>query len=141
MKILLAIEDSEYSKAAIIEVAKRPWPTRSTVRVLSVVEPYPQMAAEPWYGSRGSLEQIDVELKKRATSLTKKTAEKLKAKKLKAEALIRGGSAASEIVSEAEKWRADLIVLGSHGYGAIKRLFLGSVALSVVSHAPCSTVK
>ena len=33
---------------------------------------------------------------------------------------------------------ADLIVLGSHGYTGIKRFLLGSVALSVVSHAPCS---
>ena len=32
----------------------------------------------------------------------------------------------------------DLIVVGSHGYSGIKRWLLGSVAQSVVSHAPCS---
>lgn len=138
MKILLALDESEYSKAAITEVGKRSWPTRSTVRVLTVVEPFPQMAIDPWYGGRESLDQIDTELKKRAGNLTKKTVEKLKTKGLKAESVIRTGRAAAEIVDEASRWGADLIILGSHGYGAIKRLLLGSVALSVVTHAPCS---
>jgi nucleotide-binding universal stress UspA family protein len=138
MKILLAVDQSEYSRAAINEVGKRPWPARSTVRVLSVVEPIPQMAIGPAYGGRESLDQMDAELKKRASNLTTKIVQKLKTKSLKAEPVIRSGNAAAEIVEEAEKWRADLIVLGSHGYGALKRLFLGSVALSVVSNAPCS---
>ena len=67
-----------------------------------------------------------------------KSVERLKKTVVRAQSVLRTGSAASEIVDEAEKWPADLIVLGSHGYGAPKRLFLGSVALSVVSHAPCS---
>src|SRR6266436_8601154 len=102
MKILLAIDDSEYSKAAIKEVAKRPWPARSTVRVLSVVEAFPQMAIEPWYGGRESLNQIDAELKRRANSFTKKIVERLKKNDLRALPVIRTGSPASEIVDEAE---------------------------------------
>ena len=42
------------------------------------------------------------------------------------------------ILDEAESWGADLIVIGSHGYGRLERLFLGSVSQSVVSHAKCS---
>ena len=42
------------------------------------------------------------------------------------------------IVDEAKDWPADLIVVGSHGYSGVKRWLLGSVAQSVVSHAPCS---
>lgn len=138
MKILLAIDSSEYSAAAIKEVARRPWPARSTVRVLSVVEPYPAIAVEPWYGGQQILENLDREMKRRATNLTKKIADRLKTKELKVEAVIRIGNPASEIVDEALKWSADLIVLGSHGYTGVKRIFLGSVALSVVGHAPCS---
>jgi nucleotide-binding universal stress UspA family protein len=138
MKILLAIDDSEYSQAAISEVIKRQWPARSTVRVLSAVESFPPMAVEPWYGGSEGLEKIDTELKKRASNLTKRTVKLLKKKGLRAQSVLRSGSAASEIVDEAEQWPADLIVLGSHGYGALKRLLLGSVALSVVSQAPCS---
>jgi nucleotide-binding universal stress UspA family protein len=138
MKILLAIDDSEYSRAAINEVGKRPWPARSTVRVLTVVEPFPPMAIEPWYGGRETLEQVDTELKRRAANLLKRTVAQLKKSGLRVQSIMRSGSAAPEIVDEAGKWAADLIVLGSHGYGTIKRIFLGSVALSVVSHAACS---
>jgi nucleotide-binding universal stress UspA family protein len=35
---------------------------------------------------------------------------------------------------------ADLLVVGSHGRTGIKRFVLGSVAMSVVQHAPCPTV-
>jgi nucleotide-binding universal stress UspA family protein len=42
------------------------------------------------------------------------------------------------ILDEAESWRADLIVEGSHGYSAWKRFLLGSVSQAVVIHANCS---
>jgi nucleotide-binding universal stress UspA family protein len=42
------------------------------------------------------------------------------------------------IVQQAHDWGADLIVLGSHGYGRMRRMVLGSVASAVVAKAPCS---
>jgi nucleotide-binding universal stress UspA family protein len=138
MKVLLAIDSSEYSAQAIKEVAKRPWPPKTIVRVISVVEPVPPPAVELWYDASGSLEQVQQQMTKRATELTQKTSERLKRKGLKIESAVREGDARSVIVDEARKWSADLIVLGSHGYTGIKRLLLGSVASSVVSHAPCS---
>jgi nucleotide-binding universal stress UspA family protein len=51
---------------------------------------------------------------------------------------VRQGDPRTVIIDEAKAWSADLIVVGSHGYTGIKRLLLGSVAQSVVSHAPCS---
>ena len=138
MKILLAIDSSGYSAQAIREVANRPWPPKTIVRVITVVEPVPPPAAELWYDASGSLGQVQKEMTKRATDLTHKTSESLKRKGLKIESAVREGDARSEIVDEARKWSADLIVLGSHGYTGVKRLLLGSVASSVVSHAPCS---
>lgn len=41
-------------------------------------------------------------------------------------------------MDEAERWPADLIVIGTHGYTGIKRWLLGSVAQAVVNRAPCS---
>lgn len=108
------------------------------MRVLTVAEPFPQVALEPWYGGRESLERIDQEVQKSARDLTKKTADSLKQKGFKVDTEVRQGDPRSEIVDEAGKWKADLIVMGSHGYTGIKRLLLGSVASSVVSHAPCS---
>jgi nucleotide-binding universal stress UspA family protein len=42
------------------------------------------------------------------------------------------------IVDEARRWKADLIVMGSHGRSGFDRLLLGSVAEGVLRHAPCS---
>ena len=138
MKLLLAIDNSDYSAAAVREVAMRPWPPNTMVRVLSVVEPVTPPAAELWYDAGGSLERVQQEMTKRANQLTTSTAETLKQKGLTVDSAVRDGDARSVIVDEARNWPADLIVLGSHGYTGIKRLLLGSVALSVVSHAPCS---
>jgi nucleotide-binding universal stress UspA family protein len=44
------------------------------------------------------------------------------------------------IVQEAQNGGADLIVLGSHGYGRVQRMVLGSVAGAVVAKAPCSVL-
>jgi universal stress protein E len=53
---------------------------------------------------------------------------------------VRGGDPASEIVREARDWAADLLVLGTHGRRGASRLFLGSVAETVLRHAPCATL-
>ena len=48
------------------------------------------------------------------------------------------GDAREEIIREADDWPADLIVLGTQGRTGLKHFLLGSVALSVAEHAPCS---
>jgi nucleotide-binding universal stress UspA family protein len=48
-----------------------------------------------------------------------------------------GGPVSREILSLADSWRADAIVMGTHGRGALGRVFLGSVSLEVVSRANC----
>jgi hypothetical protein len=48
-------------------------------------------------------------------------------------------NATKDVIVEAARTRnADLIVLGSHGYGRFRRMVLGSVAGAVVANAPCS---
>jgi len=47
----------------------------------------------------------------------------------------RDGVPAEQIVSAAEAWNADLIVMGSHGRTGLRRLFMGSVARNVVHHS------
>ena len=138
MKILLAVDDSPYSSEAVGAVADRPWPPGTTVRVLSAVENVPPPAAELWYDAGGQLERVQQELTKRAEELTSRVAQALRTSRLQAEPLVKQGDPRSVIVDEAKAWSADLIVLGSHGYTGFQRWLLGSVALSVVSHAPCS---
>jgi nucleotide-binding universal stress UspA family protein len=50
---------------------------------------------------------------------------------------LESGSAASTIVRVAKKWRADLIVMGSHGRGKVKGILMGSVSQDVLRDAPC----
>ncbi|HEU0298701.1 MAG TPA: universal stress protein, partial [Longimicrobium sp.] len=45
--------------------------------------------------------------------------------------------AAAEIVRYAERESVDLAVLGTHGYGALQRALIGSVASAVARTAPC----
>lgn len=115
MKILLAIDASQYSEDAVEMVAARPWPPGTTVRVLSAVENIVVPATELWYDAGGDFESARQELTKRAEQLTARVAERLAAKGLAVETAVRPSDPRSAIVDEAKAWSADLIVVGSHG--------------------------
>lgn len=51
---------------------------------------------------------------------------------------VLAGPPREAILDQADRWKADLIVMGSHGYGAWQRFLLGSVSQAVVAHARCS---
>jgi nucleotide-binding universal stress UspA family protein len=50
------------------------------------------------------------------------------------------GHPADVLVEEAEESGADMIVVGTRGLNAAKRLVLGSVSTTVVHHAPCDVL-
>ena len=50
------------------------------------------------------------------------------------------GAPANEIVRYAEAHHADVVVLGSHGHGLVRRFLLGSVADKIVRQAPCAVL-
>ena len=54
-----------------------------------------------------------------------------------ADASVRGGHPAREILAVADELHADLVVLGTHGRGGVEHLLLGSVAEKVMRKAPC----
>src|SRR5262245_24286932 len=101
MKILLPIDQSKSSEAAIQEVSARTWPARSIVRVLSVIEPLPLPPGELWYDNRGSLEAAAREIRKTVNDFTAASAAKLRSKHLRAESIVREGHARTTIVDEA----------------------------------------
>lgn len=47
-----------------------------------------------------------------------------------------GGQAGDEVVQEALKWPADLIVCGTHGRRGLRRAIMGSDAEYIVRHSP-----
>jgi nucleotide-binding universal stress UspA family protein len=67
-----------------------------------------------------------------------KTVEALGAKGLKATGTVENGDAKSKILEAAKNWRADLIVLGSHGRKGLEHFLMGSVSEAVARHAGCS---
>jgi nucleotide-binding universal stress UspA family protein len=52
----------------------------------------------------------------------------------------RTGLPSEEIAAEARAWRADLVILGTHGQGRLARLVLGSTADAVIRQAPCPVI-
>jgi nucleotide-binding universal stress UspA family protein len=141
MRILLPVDGSAYSDAAVEEVVKRPWPTESEVKVITAVEMPVLTGIEPWAASSEYFEQMEKAIRGAAEEVIKRAMSKLDTidnKTLKISTEIIQGSPRQVIVDEAEKWHADLIVMGSRGLGAWNRLLLGSVSSGVVHHAKCS---
>lgn len=54
--------------------------------------------------------------------------------------VIRRGVATATITEEAAAWRADVIVVGSHGKGWIDRLLIGSVTEELLNDLPCAVL-
>jgi hypothetical protein len=50
---------------------------------------------------------------------------------------VREGKAFLEIVAVAQERGSDLIVISTHGYSGLKRVFMGSTVERIVRHAPC----
>jgi nucleotide-binding universal stress UspA family protein len=142
MKVLLAVDGSAFSEEAAGEVARRPWPTGSEVLVVYVVERTPQPAPEMWGGSYedyfAELNRLQRAQARQALETAARILDAREDKSLRVTTKLLEGQPKRRIPEEAGAWGADLVVVGSHGYGFWNRLLLGSVSQAVLSHAPCS---
>jgi nucleotide-binding universal stress UspA family protein len=141
MKILLAVDGSAYSHAAIEEVIRRPWPPESELKVITAFEAPIIVGMEPWAATPSYFEQLEKAVRDGASSVIDGALDKLKRisdPTLKVSSEIIQGPPGQVIVEAAERWGADLIIMGSRGLGAWNRLLLGSVSSAVVHHAKCS---
>ncbi len=141
MKILLAVDGSECSDAAAKEVARRPWPAGSEVKILSVAESPFVPTPVSWALPESYYLQMEKAGQDQAREAITKAREQIRMRQegpleISTEAI--PGHAKDVILDEGERWGADLIVLGSHGYRGLKRFLLGSVSQAVASHAKCS---
>jgi nucleotide-binding universal stress UspA family protein len=141
MKILLAVDGSTYSDAAIEEVLRRPWPPQSEIKVITAAQIPTMVGAEPWALPPVYFEQLEKSVQDAAKGVIDGALLKLKGNKdpaMKITSEIPKGAPGQAIVEAAESWPADLIVMGSRGLRAWDRLLLGSVSSAVVHHAKCS---
>lgn len=140
MKILVAVDDSTCSAFAVDSVAERSWPKDSEVRVITVMEP---LLAQYSFAGAYVIDSI-MEAEKQVTEHCKQFVHEYRARLIPrfGESKVSGdviqGFIADSIIEEAQRWEADLIVVGSHGRKGIQKFLLGSVAEKVASHAPCS---
>jgi nucleotide-binding universal stress UspA family protein len=128
MKLLMALDGSAGSDAVVREVASRPWPEDSECCLMSAIDPF--------FFTKAPL------LLKEAKADTQRTldgyAEDLKSTGMRLNTEILLENPRRGIPNMASEWKADLIVMGSHGNGAFVRLLMGSTAQAVLRHAGCS---
>jgi nucleotide-binding universal stress UspA family protein len=141
MKILVATDGSQFSERALVEVANRPWPAQSEIKVISVIEPPILPSAETLVMPEGFYDDMVTASESEAGTSINKAVEILKPCEASGHVItstIVKGHPRQAIIEEAEDWQADLIILGSHGYRGLTRLLLGSVAQAVAAHSLCS---
>ena len=141
-RILLATDGSEVSAKAVSEIAKRPWPEKSEVRIVSAVRllttDVPSLTSSFQTPMPNVVDEVTRLGKSRAEQAVAQARKALTPSGLEISAATPLGDPRPVILDEAETWAADLIVLGSHGLHGIDRFLLGSVAESVATHAACS---
>jgi len=141
MKILLATDGSDCSKAAVNAVAERPWPKGSKVKIVSAVDVPHTPTTEGWVLPDSYYENVEQATKAQAEAAIQDAGRRLLAENVSELEIITetiSGPARDVILDEASRWNADLIVLGSHGYRGWQRFLLGSVSHAVATHAHCS---
>jgi nucleotide-binding universal stress UspA family protein len=145
-KAILAEDGSENAAAGARAIAGLPIFAAVTVRVVSVVDvPFPMVFADPTATSTAVEAFRDYEsampaLRKQAGAVAAERAKALESQGFRATWEQREGEAAQELIGAAAELHADCIVVGSRGQTGLRRLMLGSVARSVLFHAPCSVL-
>ncbi len=131
MRIILAIDGSDCSIAAINNVNEMQFPVGAELKVISAVdfsEPLPV------------IEEVQKRVRTKAQTLVNQVVRELKSNHPDAD--ISGevvfGYAVDEVLKVSREWTSDLIIVGSHGRAGFRNVMLGSVARAVLLHAPCA---
>jgi len=134
--IICPIDGSELGNKALEEAIYISKATGARLILLHVVEKWYQSAhlvtdSEEW-------QLIHNDWLKKGRELLDSELVKVKEKGSKdVETVLRDGDAAYEIIATAVESKADLIIMASHRYSPIGKLFMGSVIDNVTKRAPC----
>jgi nucleotide-binding universal stress UspA family protein len=141
MNVLLPIDESSCSEAALNVVLNQFRPEGTFVRVLHVVDWPGQLPSALTFAEGPTAADCvlaaHTALRRRGSALVNRAATRLREAQFQASASVVEGDARHAILEWAAEW-ADTIVIGSHGRTGLDRVLLGSVSAGVVRHAKCS---
>ena len=144
MKVLFATDGGRQCDAAIGSLKLLALKEGDEIKIISVVDMALPMAIDIYGGYLPDTTELEKTARDNAAKILSETTAKLKdfaeTTGISISSEVLYGSPDSRIVETAEVWKADLIIVGSHGYSRWERLLLGSVSDSVVHHAPCSVL-
>ena len=140
MKLLIGVDESPFSRAAIEFVRKMSWPAETRMIVVSSLAPEGSGfgAYEPASAVKaaGMVERI----RELMGELVERSQKSLTDAGLQAEGRVVEGDPREALLEVARKEGVDLIVVGSHGRTGLEKLLMGSVASHIVAHAACSVL-
>jgi nucleotide-binding universal stress UspA family protein len=144
MKILIATDGSDFGQAAVnaaCEIASGAG-EGTELKVITVYEIPGPVAAEPFVSMPLYTQEVIDGLCKMAenTAESARLFVKSKCSASSVTSQVLMGKPAAMIVDEADEWKPDLIVVGSHGRGFWGRALIGSVSSAVIHHAKCSVL-
>ncbi|MGH9553352.1 MAG: universal stress protein, partial [Terriglobales bacterium] len=141
-RVLVALDDSQYSKQVVSVITSRPWADGAQFRLVTSVPTLAQYMQEGQTQSQdvGPLKIArDDHLEAALASLESTSADvRDKVKNIEVDFKVIDGDPREAIVDEAERWGARLIITGCKGKNWIERLFVGSVSESIATWANCS---
>lgn len=138
LRLLIGIDNSPYSLAAVDAVCKREWPKGTEVRLLAAVDSIVRVP-DPSNPARDNWIEVSKEENwDQVRQVFAPQVEKLQAAGLNAAVELRHGKPTDEILKEADAWGADCIFLGPKGTRGFNRLLLGSVSSAVSARADSS---
>lgn len=139
VRIVVGVDGSPGSEAAVAAVAARAWPRGSEVRLVSVLDAFMSVKPDPQEPS--VLKWVDAEDEKDwewVRKVFEPSQETLHEAGLLATVELRKGNPKHVLVEEAEAWGADCVFVGAKGMRGVGRLLLGSVSAAVAARAHCS---
>lgn len=139
-RVVLGADGSIESWEAVAWLRRLPEHSRPAVTVASVIPPLPMESLRVPSRALAVGNQVEGVLRREAQKLAARVAGTLRKAGFPAKGIVLSGPPGAELVTLAGRERANLIVVGSRSGRSAHEYFMGSVADTVVKHAPCSVL-
>lgn len=140
LRLLLAIDGSPCSVAAVNAVAHCRLPNGSAIELLNVIHSRVPEVLDPTFALAAARAEEQHEQERRSAATLEAAATRLRRHRPRIEVTTKvvEGVPKDVILLEATAWHADRVVVGSHGHGRVLRTVLGATASAVAAEAHCS---